>query len=158
MAKTIKPYEIPITGDLAADILQIPLETNDSMLTPPKTVGERLQWAMDAVAQANEMLARSTMAKIIARSIMRDLKKRGEPSLFVRHDGTVLLRVLYEDGTDEEAHSKNRRATFVTRATTIPYLDDLRKEAKDLGVDISDLGRARRAIYKRLQRARPPTP
>ena len=144
-----QPYEWPLSDELAKEILNIPV-TPSNGVQQPSTIGARLRHAIDAVGEANEYLQGSQLAKIVARSIMADLKKRGEPSIRVRPDGQVILRISY-DG----ARSKKPQAIVqAPRSSTLPYLADLRKEARQLGVDISDLGRQRRAIHERLKGAR----
>lgn len=144
-----QPYEWPLSDDLAEEILNIPLPASNGV-HPVSTIGARLRLALEAVDEANEYLKDSQLAKIVARSIMTDLKRRGEPSIVVRPDGKVILRVSY----DTKRSQKPVAVVQAPRSSTLPYLEDLRKEAVALGVDISDLGRQRRAIYNRVQAAR----
>lgn len=154
MAKNLKPYTVPLDVDLAAEILSIPVPRSESMSHGdlPLTIGERVVAAVAAIEEANQYLARSKLAAIVADTVMRKLKKRGTPSIQVEPDGTVILQVSYE----EEVVVKVPRVPVKQskRKSNLPTLDELREQAKDLGVDIDDLGRARRAIYERLQVAR----
>ena len=68
--------------------------------------------------------------------------------MVVRADGTIVLRIQYaeeEDSTDsiEPLNTKGGAA--------LPSLKTLRQEAERLGVDITDLGRRKREIMKRLE-------
>jgi len=154
MAKNLKPYVVPLDADLAAEILNIPLPYNpaEEPLVAGLTVGDRVRFAVAAVEAANKYLAESKMASIVADTVMRKLKKRGVPSLRVQPDGTVVLHVSYEETAKEKV--KPLPVQQSTRKSDLPKLDDLRKQAKEIGVDISALGRARRAIYERIQVAR----
>jgi len=144
-----QPYEWPLTDDLAAEILNIPAPPTNG-IHEVVTIGDRLHLAMAAVEEANAFLATSPLAKIVARSIMSDLKRRGEPSIKVRPDGKVMLHIDYE------GHKSKKPQAIVQapRKSDLPYLDDLRAEAEALGIDISDLGRQRRAIHERVQMAK----
>ena len=144
-----QPYEWPLSDDLAAEILNIPVPPSNGV-QEATTIGARLEHAIQAVEEANEYLSQSSLAKIVARSIMTELKKRGEPSIMVRPDGTVILRISY----DTKRSKKPVAVVQAPRSSSLPYLDDLRKEAVELGVDISDLGRQRRAIHERIKAAR----
>ena len=144
-----QPYEWPLSDDLAAEILNIPVPPSNGV-QEATTIGARLEHAIQAVEEANEYLSQSSLAKIVARSIMTELKKRGEPSIMVRPDGTVILRISY----DTKRSKKPVAVVQAPRSSSLPYLDDLRKEAEELGVDISDLGRQRRAIHERIKAAR----
>lgn len=143
MSKAGKPYERPLSPDLAEEILNIPFTVPDEE-TEPRTVGEYLSRSIRAVEKANEMLAQSNVASLIAKTLMRDLKKRGSPSLFVAPDGQVMLRIAYDEETPEKETVPIVRPTD---ASDLPKLDELRTMADDLGIDISHLGRQRRTIY-----------
>lgn len=148
-----KPYENPLSPQLAEDILNIPIEEPEQM-PPPRTIGERVRRAIEAIEEANKHLATSPVAKIVARSLMQEMKRRGDATIAVRPDGTVVLRVSYGETPEPEAGARPRRDAPMVQTThrsEIPYLDELRAEAADLGVDISHLGRQRRAIYEYLQ-------
>ena len=153
MANTPKPYEAPLAPELAEDILNTVMDASPE--EPPRTIGERLQRAVRAVREANEYLAQSPVAKVLARSLMLELKKRGTPSLQVRPDGQIVLRVVYGKGVSEpKAVVKQEGNVHSAHRSDLPLLDDLREEAKVLGVDIEDLGRARRKIFERIEKAR----
>jgi hypothetical protein len=150
-----KPYEHPLSNELALEILNIPVEADTA--APPRTIGERLVRAKAAIDEANLHLATSPVAKIVAKSIMQDLKKRGDASIHVRYDGTVVLRITYAEA-DADAVLQPRRdvpSLQSTHRSDLPYLDDLRKRAARMGVDITHLGRQRRAIWDHLNSIEP---
>lgn len=152
MARQSKPFEHPLDPELAQGILNIPL--GSGVKPEPRTIGERIFHAMEAVAEANRHLDASPVAKIVAESIMRDLKRRGDARIVVRPDGTVVLRVVYGNGEPERPVLRPRRdapAVQAAHGSTLPYLDDLRKEAVELGLDISHLGQRRRAIHEFIE-------
>jgi len=144
MTKLGKPYERPLSPELAEEILNIPFVLGP--MPESSTIGEHVARAVGAVRQANEMLATSGIAKIIAKSLMRDLKKRGEPTLFVAADGTVMLRIAYE--TPEKPTRKSVPVVRTQNTSKLPKLAELRAEAERLGLDCEPLGRQRRAIFK----------
>jgi hypothetical protein len=158
MAKT-KPYQVPLAADLAAEILSVPLPeaalpTSEEPL--PRTYGEKLQLALrrlsEAVTEANEALETNQVVGIVARSLAKDLKKRGSPNIVVEPSGEVVLRITYE----EELPKEGTQPTVVQGKwhSDLPNMKELRADADELGVDIKDLGKARRAIHERLQDAR----
>lgn len=151
MAKNLKPYTVPLDPDLAKEVLNIPLAEVET-LVPPRTIGERLTAAVEAVEAANQYLGRSKLAAIVADTVMRSLKKRGAASLKVNPDGTVVLHVSYDED-DEEVRVVAKRPPVKQSNwhSDLPPLEELRAEADQMGVDIADLGRARRTIYERLE-------
>jgi hypothetical protein len=148
MSKIGKPYERPLSPELAGEILNIPFQEPVSDLSISATIGEYVERATKAVEAANEMLATSAIAQIVARSLMRDLKKRGVPSIYVASDGTVMFRVSYEE---TEPQAERVVPVVRTQQSDLPKLAALRKEADDLGLDIGPLGRQRRAIFDLIE-------
>jgi len=149
MAKTLKPYEVALDPDLAEEILNIPMPPNPD-LVPASTIGGRVREAMASVERANKYLKTSTLASLVADTVMRQLKKRGAPSIRVNSDGTVVLHVSYEGVPEPRAKPPVERQT---RSSDLPKLDELRVRAEEAGIDISDLGRQRRAIFERVEAA-----
>lgn len=151
MSKILKPYEVALEEDLARELLATPMEGPPT--PPPRTIGERVSAAITAVKEANEYLQESQLAKIVADTLMKQLKKRGVASVRVRPDGVVILHISYDEDQEED----EVRAPLVQRASRksdLPKLDQLRREAAELGVDVSDLGQQRRAIFERVQAER----
>lgn len=148
MAKNVKPYEVPLDDDLAQEILNIPVEPVES--AAPRTIGERVQQAIMAVEEANQYLAKSPLAALVADTVMRRLKKRGTPSIRVQADGTVILRVAYDEEREALAPAPVARKT---KKSDLPTMDELRKRAEAVGVDVSHLGRQRRAIWELVKAA-----
>lgn len=150
MAKILKPYEVPLDADLAQEILRIPVDSGfgaDSV----KTIGDRVTAAVNAVKEANEYLAGSKLAAIVADTLMRQLKKRGNPQIMVRPDGTVILRVSYAE--EVKARKPKPAVRRASKKSDLPPITELRRQAEELGIDISDLGKKRRAIFERIQGA-----
>jgi len=147
-----KPYESPLSAHIAQDILNIPIPAGEDG-PPARTIGERVRRALEAIEEANRHLATSPVAKIVAHSIMQTLKKRGEATIAVRSDGAVVLRVAYgaEEGPTEVRSRRDAPSVQTTHRSDLPYLDELRAEAADLGLDISGLGRRRRTIHEYIE-------
>lgn len=137
MTRKLKPIELPIDPALAQEVLNFPVIGSEGEVTT--TIGERLREAVAAMAEANAFLAESAVANLLAHTLMKDQKRRGFPSLQVSPDGEVVLRIDYEGEAAAPAKPK-----------TLPSLDALREQANAAGVDISDLGRKKHEIIKRL--------
>lgn len=144
MSRSQKPYEVPLEPKLADEILNIPLLETES--APTRTIGERVRKATKAIEEANAYLKDSPLAKLVADTLMKQLKKRGAATIQVRPDGSVVLRVAYE----EARVPLTNPVQVAPRKSTLPKMKALRKMATDLGLDISDLGRARKTIYARI--------
>lgn len=150
-----KSYEAQIDPSLADEILRIPMDTSDG--PPARTIGERVQRAIAAVDEANRHLAESRAASIIAQFLMQQLRRRGVPSLHVTYSGQVVLRIRPVGSSDETTVKPSRRKDAPDVMSKVrqglPYMPELREWAARLGVDIEDLGQARRAIFDRLTAA-----
>ena len=121
----------------------------------PTTYGELLDQALgdlhSVVDEVNEALDTAQITDIVARSLARELKKRGSPTICAEPDGTMVLLV----GRGEPPKAKQSRTVMKGKwSSDLPSLDDLRDEAAELGVDISDLNRKKRAIFDRLSEAK----
>lgn len=149
MGNTTKSYESPLSPDLSDEILA--LFQIGSHTDSPKTIRDLVQM----IDETNARLAQSPVAKIVAHSIMQSLKKRGDAHLAIRHDGQVVVRISY--GEPSQGAPRVRRDTPLVQAqnqSDLPYLDELRAEATRLGIDVSHLGRQRRAIHALLAKHR----
>jgi len=148
MGKPPKPYESPLAQELAEEVLSL-FQVAEESESAPKTIKDLVRM----IDQTNARLQSSIVAKLVATSIMQSLKKRGDASLVIRYDGSVVVRVAYGDA-EEEPISRTRRdtpAVQTTHKSDLPYLDDLRELAIQMGLDISHLGRQRRAIFEYLE-------
>lgn len=155
MAKS-KPYQAQLSDQVAQEILEIPLPVEEEVpepVDPPKTVGEKLHRALEAleeaVSVANDILDDHRVAKIVAESLAREAKKRGNASIKVSDHGEVMLHVSYEEDKETATTSDVIKSKW---KSDLPKLAQLREEAAELGVDISHLGRKRRAIFELLKK------
>lgn len=149
MAKILKPYEVPLDATLAQEILDIPLDAVEGPL--PTTIGERVKAACLAVEEANTYLKNSKLALLVADSLMRQLKRRGIAFIRLRSDGQVVLFISYDRQEQETPKAQSLLVTRKNRKSDLPSLKDLRDKAASLGLDVSGLGRQRRAIHKLIQ-------
>jgi hypothetical protein len=144
-----RPYEVPLDEKLASEILNTPIEHGET--GAPRTLQEKIKAAVRMMEEVNVFLSESKMARLIAEMVAKRIKKRGHPSLAVWEDGTLILRVVYDAPPGKEGVGELvRRAA---RKTRLPTLAELRIRAKNLGLDIADLGRAKRAIFDRVLNA-----
>lgn len=156
MGSPPRTYESPLSDALAEEILNIPVGMHGET-PPPSTVGEVVRRSVEMIDHANRLLEASHVAGIVARSLMQSLKKRGDAAIVVRYDGTVVLRITYGDQGAERPVPRVRKdtpAVQTTHRSDLPYLADLRAEAAALGIDVSHLGRQRRAIHEFIQTAK----
>ncbi len=143
MTRKLKPIDVPLDKDVVEGILALPVEDPHGELT---TVGRTVALAAQLLESANVAIEKNELCSIVADSLMRDQKRRGTPSIRVKPDCTVVLHISYsgdEEGGDDDMPAR--------QPTQLPTLDELRARAMDKGVDISDLGRQKRAILSRLE-------
>jgi hypothetical protein len=137
VTRKLKPIELPVDSKLAEEVLNFPVVGATGIAI---TIGDRVREAIAAVGEANAFLSESVVAKLLADTLMKNQKRRGFPSLQVSPNGEVVLRIDYKE---ESATSQ--------KAQPLPSLNELRVEAAEANVDISDLGRKKHEIIKRLE-------
>jgi len=145
MAKR-KTFSVPLSEELADGVLQLPL-TLGGTTQPLRGWVAQMQ---DIQQMLNQCLSEHPLSIFVAERVMQDLSKRGSPQIIITPSGAVHLQVSYENPRPKKTPPLARAA----RKSTLPKLAELRKEAEELGVDISHLGRARQAIYQLLQEHR----
>lgn len=148
MTRKLRPLEIPVTSDLADSIFGLAVVQPDGSYT---TVGKLVGGALEALRQANAVLEANELVAVTARSLMKEQKRRGTPSLRVSSEGKVVLCVQYDGG--DPTTSLPRGALG---GAGLPSLSSLRAQAQARGIDISDLGRQKRRIMERLENCDPP--
>lgn len=139
MTRKLKPTDIPLDGEVQEAILSMTLLTHDGT---PTTLGTLVGEALKSLAAANLFLKTSPLIKITAENLMRAEKKRGNPTLRVSETGEIHLRVSWGDNEEPEEEEVSKK---------LPSLEELRARAQNLGVDISDLGRQKHNILKRIK-------
>jgi len=166
MAKTApKNFRTALDEKLARELLNVaprpsavPTDTPDGPSPDPSDsvpreilpLGERLRWAVEHLAsvvkEANAHLEDSELSRHLAEALCARKSRRGFPYIHVDDAGQVMLEVSY-DGKQQVRSSKKKRKY----KRELPLLEDLRKEAGQLGISVSHLGQKRRAIYDYLQ-------
>jgi len=113
---------------------------------------------MDALRVAREKLAEHPLVEVAAQEAAKREGRRGHPSIVIDDNGSVVLEVHY--GSKPTSSPKPKKDVSATKKSKLPTLDELRKQAEEAGVDISDLGRAKRLIMARIAEgpAAPPKP
>jgi hypothetical protein len=138
-----KIFKTPLDENLSKSLLGNPSQVDGC------TIWERLSNAIgelsQAVVEANESLQESPVMPIVASSAARMANKRGNPSVRVADDGTVVLEIHYS--SKKKVDNANKRQW----KSDLPLLADLREQADQLGLDISHLGRARKQIHEYIQ-------
>lgn len=156
MAKTApKNFRTALDEKLARELLNVAPKPS----VPPEGVeegqavrplGERLKWAVEhldsVVKEANAYLEDSELSRHLAEALCARKSRRGFPYIHVDATGQVMLEVSY-DGKQVRSSAKKKRKY----KRELPLLEDLRKEAAQLGISVSHLGQKRRAIYDYLQ-------
>lgn len=134
MTRKLKPIDVPVNGTVAEGVLSIPVVGEDGSIT---TVGETIRQASMLMELANRALSDNPLCDIAAQALMKEQKRRGTPSFVVDGAGKVFLHIEYgSESTEPDA--------------PLPSLDELRALAKEQDIDISDLGRQKKAILRRL--------
>ena len=141
MTRKMKPVEVELSPDVQRAVLGLPVAGEDGSLA---TVGELLERAAEAVERANAAVRGNALVKFTAAQIMRKEGRRGVPTIVVKLDGTALLRIIYS-----EPPSEDKPPPRVTKSR-LPSLESLRQRAEVEGVNISDLGRRKLEIMRRL--------
>lgn len=134
MTRKMKPVDYPLDSQVAEGVLNLPVVDPEGRLT---TIGETVALAGRLLESANKALNNNALATIAAQALMKDQKRRGVPSFVVDSDGRVSLHIAYSGKTE-------------ATADPLPSLGALRARAASVGVDISDLGRQKKAILERL--------
>lgn len=142
MTRKLRPVESELDDEIRNAILSLPVQLQDGSLS---TVGDLVRRADESLRVANEAIQTNALISHTAAFLMRQEKRRGNPTILVRLDGSAVLRVTYEE---EEAPLPEISAT---RKSKLPTLDELRDRADQMGIDISDLGRKKTDIIKRLE-------
>lgn len=140
MTRKLRPTDTPLDLEVQEAILSMTLLAEDGSTA---MLGTLVRDALRNLAVANAFLKSSPLIKITAENLMRAEKKRGRPTLRVSGGGDLILRVSWGDGEDIPEKEEAIR--------TLPTLDELRQQAKGIGLDISDLGRQKHNILKRIR-------
>jgi hypothetical protein len=137
-----KPYSGPVDDNLAAQLLN-----STSIQVEGVPLGDELLKAAahlrDVIDQANQALEKSEFAKIVAEHQASKLHRRGNAEILVSETGKVELYIGYEN--------QPARTTAAKRQRRVPLMDDLKKRADRLGVDISEFGIKRKKIFEYLE-------
>ncbi len=144
MTRKLKPVDIELSGEVQEAVLSLPVKEDDGSIS---TVGDLIQRAADAIEKANKAIEGNALIQLTAEHLMKKEKRRGNPSILVDLHGRAVLRITYGDDDAGEP------VQAIARKSKLPTLDKLRERAKDLGVDISDLGRKKKKIIARLDEA-----
>mgnify|MGYP001483713163 CR=1 FL=1 len=148
MTRKLKPVDIPVQEPFRSALLSVAVPDENGFTT----VGTLVQEAREAIRRANEALADNSLVELAAKDMMKGHRRRGNASIEVGADGSVRLRISYSTRRDDP------NVTTAPGGAGLPSLDALRKEAQDLGLDISGLGRQKRKIMDLIITARDVTP
>jgi hypothetical protein len=104
-----------------------------------------------AVAHARRVIDEHPLTEVVAEAAAKEAGKRGHATLAVDDNGTVMLEVHYGEKPVTTKRPPEKKAKWSSK---LPTLDELREEAAELDVDISDLGRKKKLIVARIEDAR----
>lgn len=139
MAQKTKPIEVPVTEPFRSAVLEVSVMVDGKVTT----VGALMKEAQRAVTLANAALDNNGLVKFAAKELMKSYNRRGDPSIHIDATGDVYLRVGY--------HKRDR---VLTGGAGLPSIESLRAEAKEMGLDVADLGRRKREIMERIKDAK----
>jgi hypothetical protein len=145
LTKKLGPTVIPLSPehqDAVLNYLVVPEE--GTLAGRTLTVGELLSEAKALLDLVNGKLRSDPLLGITANNLMKLRKRRGSPRIIADINGTVSLCVHYGEEQAASPSGGNQ---------ALPSLTELRLRAREAGVDISDLGRKKRKILKRLSEA-----
>jgi len=137
LTRKLKPLEIELSDSVREAILELPVQASEGLTN----VGCILKQARSALDTVNEVVRENALIQLTANHLMRTHKRRGTPTIEVRLDGTVVLVVHYPDGVEDAQPPSPAK---------LPTLETLRALALEAGIDISDLGRQKINIMRRL--------
>ena len=142
MTRRLKPLEIELSEEIQQAIKSLPVEVNGRVMT----VGTLISEARSLVEAANHALSQNPLVGLTARSAMKIEKKRGIPAVVVGIEGDVKLRISYD----------GEKPSFIpiqARDGKLPSLQDLREQAKSLGIDVSKMGRKKLELIALIEKA-----
>lgn len=108
----------------------------------PATLGSLVDQAIQSLKWINTFLESSPIMKITAENLLRTERRTGNPVLKISPDGEIFLKLVGEEDLQDPSSPLQEK---------LPSLDNLRNQAREMGVDISDLGRQKINILKRLR-------
>ena len=149
MTRKMKPIEIPVPGTIREAVFSVAVPIGDGGDGTFTTVGTLVEEAQRALGRANEVLSTNALVALAAQDMARQYRRRGHSSISIRADGEVVFRVQYTDPQDPLPPEP----PSAPGGAGLPLLSALRERAGELGVDISDLGRQKRKIMRRLAEA-----
>jgi len=123
----------------------LPEELTKALLTTggiplAKVLEEARETFQKAIQDAREHLSLNPLTPIVAESVTKGLGRRGDATVVIDNNGTVMLEIQYGcNGNTRQWRSD------------LPTIAELRHQASDKKVDISHLGRNRRKIVEFLK-------
>lgn len=97
----------------------------------------------DSIRRCRKHLEENPLTEVVAEAAAREIGRGGTCSITINEQGTVLLEVTPK--------KPGEKRTWQSR---LPTIKKLRAEAKELGLDISGLGRSKSKIFEALQEAK----
>lgn len=143
MTRKMKPVDVELDEDLREAILASGVKLPDGSYS---SVLDLVTTAQVALGQANAALLSSPLAGRAALLEMKRKGLRGYPSFRVSCEGEVFLQISYEPVPETAVLRKK----VERKKSDLQSLDELRAEAAERGIDISDLGRKKFKIIERL--------
>ena len=135
MSHKKKLYREPLSEDLTKALLTTagtPLA--ESLATARETLH-------DIIEKARVHLIQNPLTPIVAQSVTKELGRRGDATVIVDDDGSVMLEIQY--GGNGNARDWK---------SDLPSLQELRRQSEEKGIDISHLGRNKRQIQELLDK------
>ena len=135
--------ELKLSPKVQKEIFSLLLSPENS---PPITLGEMIKPALETLQEANRLLRKHPSTQLLAESLFPasqwGLTGKGEITMRISPEGDIYI------GYSEDP---NFRSSVKSVKEKLPPLNAIREKARLLGVDVSDLGRKKILMVRRIE-------
>ena len=143
MPRTPTTTEIPLPEEVENALMGLSVEQEDGSLTTVRLLLERIR---EDVAAIERTLGSNHLVTLATKDLMKANRRRGAAEVHVNSRGVLSMRI----GKGSTGQVQGLNHTTAPGGAGLPSLLDLRRKAESLGIDISHLGRRKRAIMKAI--------
>ena len=136
--------ELKLSPKVRKEIFSLVLSPENS---PPITLEQMVKPALETLQEANRLLLDHPSTKILAESLFPDdlwgLTGKGDLTMRVSPEGDIYVGY---------SGDPNFRSPVKSVKEKLPSLGAIREKARSLGVDVSDLGRKKILMVRRIKK------